>query len=241
MKQSPHCILLKPALTSNVAVKSKVWMRMNCFIWLWPGCVQMRITLCDEIQYFDITSLLFDFSSSIPRHLRRVLSLTTSGGRREKVQVVNCCDIFEVEAVILLMLLMARQICQCSIFGSEVVISKIITYANLICSNDHTPSCMMVGSQTIHTVHERTDLMVPLWVSATISHRNYCCKSHKKKQLCDTLQYENNSVIRDLTILFFFTNLQPESELHGGLTTERRSHSAPQEHVNSNCRRASAF
>lgn len=90
----------------------------------------------------------------------------------------NCCDIFKVEAVIfLLMLLMARrlqllgtrgefpfiaklkhekvpQICQCSMFGSDVAISKIKMYVNLICSDHHPHYCRSVASQNIHTLDE---------------------------------------------------------------------------------------
>lgn len=62
-----------------------------------------RHPACDEIQYFDITSPLVYFSSSILSCLRRVRSFTVSSERRKMVQVLKCFDVSEVDAVILLM------------------------------------------------------------------------------------------------------------------------------------------
>ena len=86
----------------------RVWIRMDRFIWLWPMRAWMRITLCDEVRYFDITSPPLYFLSSILSRLRRVSSLTTFSEGKEKVRVLNGWDIFKVEAVISLILLMAR-------------------------------------------------------------------------------------------------------------------------------------
>lgn len=144
-------------------------MRMNCFIWLWPVCAWMGITVW--LYYFDITSLLFYFSSSILSHLRRVLSLTISSGRkktflRSKLWYRQCWK-------------WPDKICQCSsMFESAVVISKIMIYVNLICSNHLTTAQLLLPKIYILYMNVLSWWFHP-WVTATISNRKHCCKSLK--------------------------------------------------------------
>lgn len=84
MKQSPNCILVKTASTSDAAILSKAKARQSRFIRLWPVCAQTRVSLYDEIQYFDIIFLLLYFFSFIFSHFRRVLPEKN----KKKVKVV---------------------------------------------------------------------------------------------------------------------------------------------------------
>ena len=98
-------------------------------------------------------------------------------------------------------------------------------YVNLLCSNHSLAMAPLLFPKIyimyyIPTWRRGADSMVPtVWQCNKISifslHR---CMWHKKKQWCDTVQYENNAVIRDITPIAPLHQPSAERELlYGGL------------------------